>query len=293
MGILGPHGYENFIQTDAAINPGNSGGPLTNAEGEVVGMSTAIASRSGAFAGIGFAIPVDMARGVVDELIGTGRVERGYLGLMISDNPRLLSTFGVQQGVLIEDTVQGGPADQAGLKPGDVIVSLDGSPAEDAAALRQQVAERDPGETLQVTVVRNGSQETLQVTLEQQPAQQRQRPQPKRKSRAGSGDEMSVQAEPLRKLGFEKLQPLTAEIAQRFQLSTSKGVLVLDVRRFSAAAASGLRRGHIITNAAGQDVTGIEQLRQALEGADLTKGVRMRVKIPGGPSRFVLLALAD
>jgi len=291
MGILGPQGYENFIQTDAAINPGNSGGPLTNARGEVVGMSTAIASRSGAFAGIGFAIPAEMIRDVADELIRKGKVERGYLGVMISDDRRLLASFGAEGGVLVEDVVGDGPADRAGLTSGDVITAVDGQPVENATELRRQIAHTDPGETVQLKVLRDGRKGTVDVTLEQQPVEQAQAARSPRRPQPESDG--SAQAEALVKLGFERLQAITPEIARQYDLDPSWGVLVLDVRQFSAAAIAGLRRGHIITHALGNKVTDVGELRDAVEGHDLNEGVRMRVRVPGGPARFVLLSLEN
>jgi len=293
MGILGPQGYENFIQTDAAINPGNSGGPLTNARGEVIGMSTAIASRSGRFAGIGFAIPADMIRDVADELIRKGKVERGYLGVMISDNKRLLASFGAERGVLVEDTVEGGPAHRAGLEAGDVITAIDGRAVENATVLRRRIAQIDPGQTVQLSVLRDEQQGTVDVTLEQQPVEEPQPERSRRPSAPGPDDSAEAEAEALVKLGFERLQAITPEMSRQYGLETSSGVLVLEVRRFSAAANSGLKRGHIITHALGQKVTDVDELRAAVEGKDLTQGVRMRVKIPGGPAHFVLLSLEN
>jgi serine protease Do len=291
MGILGPHGYEDFIQTDAAINPGNSGGPVTNAQGEVVGMSTAIASRSGAFAGIGFAIPVEMIRGVVEELIQNGKVRRGYLGALISDDEDLLASFDVQGGVLIEDIIEGGPADQAGLKPGDVIVELGGEATDSAAQLRQRIAHTDPGETVDVEAVREGESVGLEVTLAEQPSQEEGRRAPSRPQQPRTPT--TPGGETLGKLGFEQLQTLTDEVARQYRTDQSEGVLVLAVRPFSAAAAAGIRRGQIITHVIGQRVRSVEELARAVEDQDLEKGVRLRVRMPGGPARFVLLSLGD
>jgi len=292
MGILGPQGYENFIQTDAAINPGNSGGPLTNARGEVVGMNTAIASRSGAFAGIGFAIPVEMIREVADELIRKGKVERGYLGVMISDDRRLLTSFGAERGVLVEDVVDDAPAEAAGLRPGDVVTAIDGVPIDGTKALRRHVAATDPGQQLRLTLIRDGQRGTLDVVLGGQPtAEQPEQQTSARPERPESGS--SVEAEPLGKLGFTRLQTITPEIARQYDLEPSSGVVVLGVRRFSAAATSGIRRGNIITRAQGRKVAGVDELRDAIEGQDLTQGVRMRLHVLGGPARFVLLSLEN
>jgi serine protease Do len=228
---------------------------------------------------------------VADELIHTGKVERGYLGVMISDDKRLLSSFGADHGVLVEDTVDGRSADQAGLKPGDVITAVDGQRIDNAVKLRRQIAKADPGQTVQLTVFREGRQETLKATLEQQPVEDLQFGRSPQKPRAEPGD--SVTAEALAKLGLDRLQTVTPEIARRYDLGASWGVLVLEVRPFSAAAISGIGRGDVITHALGQKVNDVDELREAVEGRDLNRGVRMRVRIPDGPARFVLLSLED
>ena len=286
MGILGPQGYENFIQTDAAINPGNSGGPLANARGEVVGMNTAIASQTGASAGIGFAIPVQMIRDVVEELLKKGKVERGYLGVMIDDDERLIESFGVKKGVLVEDLLKDGPADRAGLTSGDVIQAIDGRPIATVVDFRRRIAKSDPGQTVKLAFVRDGKEMSLNVTLEQQPIDENSI---ERSPRTSQPDN-AVEAESLVKLGFERMQAITDDIAHRYRLEV-QGVAVLNVRPFSAAAIAGLNTGTIITQVQGKKVTDIEELRKAVEGHDLKKGIRMRAWIPGGSSRYVLLSL--
>ena len=141
LGILGSTGYEDYLQTDAAINPGNSGGPLCNIYGKVVGMNSAIATRTGAFNGIGFAIPVEMLRRYIPELIKEGSIARGYLGVMINDNPKLLKSFGVEHGVVVDDIVGDGPAGKAGIKRGDVITEVNGKKVMDSTGLRQVIAD--------------------------------------------------------------------------------------------------------------------------------------------------------
>jgi len=289
MGILGAQGYENFIQTDAAINPGNSGGPLINIRGEVIGMSTAIASRSGGFAGIGFAIPVKMIREVADEIIQTGRVERGYLGVLISDDKKLLKTFGTDQGVVVEDLLQASPADRAGLQPGDVIILVDDETIQSARQLRQVIAKFDPGQTIRATFLRDGQKQQLEITLDQQPNEEEQT---KTEKQSGSSDvPSSVDGNVLAKLGFQRLETLTPRIVERFQLDTQEGVLVVGVRPYSAVAVAGIAKGHIIMKVAGKPVNDIDRLRQLLENHDLSQGVRLRVKIPGGPARFAVLSM--
>jgi len=164
---LGLNAYEDFIQTDAAINPGNSGGALVNAEGALVGINTAIFSRSGGSQGIGFAIPANLAANILEELVTQGRVIRGWLGVEAQElNPELAASFGLQapRGVIIAGVVPGGPADQAGLQPGDVLLAVGQRPVLDARMTMADIAAVAPGESLPLTLVRGG--ETLEITLE-------------------------------------------------------------------------------------------------------------------------------
>src|SRR6185369_11612771 len=162
--------YDDFIQTDAAINPGNSGGPLLNTKGEVVGINTAIFSRSGGNIGIGFAIPISLAQEVVPQLKEKGRVTRGWLGVMIQKvTPDIAESMGLQEskGALVADVVKDGPAAAAGLKQGDVIVEFDGKPVEDSADLPLLVARTPVGKTVKVKVLREKSTETYSVKIEE------------------------------------------------------------------------------------------------------------------------------
>lgn len=164
---LGLNAYEDFIQTDAAINPGNSGGALVNAEGAMVGINTAIFSRSGGSQGIGFAIPANLAHSILDELVTQGRVIRGWLGIEAQALSReLAASFGLQtpQGVIVAGVVSGGPASQAGLEPGDVLLAVDGQPILDARSAMSEIASIPPGTSLPLTIVRSG--ERMEMTLE-------------------------------------------------------------------------------------------------------------------------------
>jgi serine protease Do len=159
---------EDFIQTDAAINPGNSGGALVNTNGEVVGINTAIFSTSGGYMGIGFAIPSDMAKTVMDSIIKHGKVIRGWLGVSIQDlTPDIAKSLGIKQetGALVADVVKDSPAEKAGLKRGDVIVSLDGKPVEDSTSLRNMVSAAAPGKTVELKIIREGKEQTLTAAL--------------------------------------------------------------------------------------------------------------------------------
>ncbi|MFG0248898.1 MAG: S1C family serine protease, partial [Phycisphaeraceae bacterium JB051] len=169
--IIGGDGFEDFIQTDAAINPGNSGGPLTNIYGHVIGMNTAIASRTGAFNGIGFAIPITMVTSIADQIIDTGHVERGFLGIGIQDlEPKLAKSFGLEgQGVLITKPIEGSPAEKAGLQANDIITEVQGRKVKTADALKNFVASHRPGQTLKVKVFRGGQYMDFDVTIAKRP----------------------------------------------------------------------------------------------------------------------------
>lgn len=167
-GITDPSGYQDFLQTDAPINPGNSGGPLLNLKGEVIGINAAIATDSGGSEGIGFAIPSNMATRIADTLIAHGKVERGWLGVSISDlKPDTAKSIGLSspKGALIADVVKGGPAAQAGLKHGDVVLSYQDKPIVDSSGLRNEVADTPTGQDVKLTVWRDKIQETVRVRI--------------------------------------------------------------------------------------------------------------------------------
>ncbi|MBB3191629.1 Do family serine endopeptidase [Halomonas cerina] len=169
---LGLNAYEDFIQTDAAINPGNSGGALVNPEGALVGINTAIFSRSGGSQGIGFAIPANLARNILEEIVTLGRVVRGWLGVEAQElNPELAASFGLKApaGVIIAGVVPGGPADQAGLQPGDVLLEVDGEPILDPRQTMSDIAAVKPGMLLPVTVVRGGERVEVELTVGERP----------------------------------------------------------------------------------------------------------------------------
>lgn len=214
LGLLGNQGYENFIQTDASINRGNSGGALLDAKGRLIGINTAIFSQTGGNIGIGFAIPSRLARTVVLELIDSGRVRRGYLGVSISDmNPDLAEAFGLEMasGALVESVQDGTPAAKAGLKRGDVIIKIKGGEVDSVADLRLRIAEIRPGTEVDLTILRDGEEQVLAVIL-------------------GSLDDPSavVTAEdsPLDGVGLEPVSPTAKE---QWNLDVDDGVLVTEV----------------------------------------------------------------
>lgn len=175
---VGINTYENFIQTDAAINPGNSGGALVDAHGNLVGINTAIFSRSGGSQGIGFAIPMSIARDIMQQLIETGRVSRGWLGVETQDiTPQLAESFNLQNitGIIVAGIQRSGPAARAGLRPGDIILSINGEPATDSKTAMSQIARVTPGGKLRMKILRSGKQVEVETIVGERPAPQRQR----------------------------------------------------------------------------------------------------------------------
>ena len=165
---LGISTFENFIQTDAAINPGNSGGALVDAGGNLIGINTAIYSQSGGSMGIGFAIPVGLARHVMEQIVATGSVTRGWMGVEVQDiTPELAESFKLPntKGVLIAGVIRGGPADRSGVKPGDVLTEVDGEPVADSSVMLNLVAEALPGKTATLKVLRNNSEVSMRLTV--------------------------------------------------------------------------------------------------------------------------------
>ncbi len=290
VGILGPEGYENFIQTDAAINPGNSGGPLTNARGEVVGMNTAIATRSGAFNGVGFAVPMDVIEPVVEALIEDGHVTRGYVGAYIGDDPELLSSFGVEKGVVIHDVMAGGPADEAGLEPGDVITEVNGRQVESARELRRLVASMRPGTDASFEIVRDGKHKTVKLTIGKLEDSSQ-------LASAHKDDEPDNQASDarrtLRRLGIELFRTYEPEYADAQGWDYEPGVQVLAVRPGSLAAMAGIRNGMVITQVMGEPVESVDDLMDRIESLDPSKGIRLRVRIDDRRSTFIFLKMEE
>ncbi|BAL25728.1 DegQ family serine endoprotease [Azoarcus sp. KH32C] len=248
---LPDEGYVPFIQTDVAINPGNSGGPLLNLNGEVVGINSQIYSQSGGYQGLSFAIPIDVAAHVKDQLLAHGKVTRGRMGVAIQDvNQALAESFGLDsaRGALISSVESGSPAAKAGLEAGDVILKIDGQPVASSAELPPKVAAVAPGKTVKLEVWRKGKTENVTVTVgEQKPA------------KVASDDEGSADRG---RLGVA-VRPLSPE--EQRQADTKGGLLVLDAS--GPAARAGIQRGDVIISVNGRPVTGAEELRKQLSGA--------------------------
>ncbi|MEM1212906.1 MAG: trypsin-like peptidase domain-containing protein [Planctomycetota bacterium] len=280
LGITGRGGYERFIQTDAAINPGNSGGPLTDVLGRVVGMNTAIAAvggnnpfggGTGGFIGIGFAIPADLIRSVADSIIDNGRVDRGYLGVLIADlNDELARTFDYDGpgGVLVQDVLPDGPAQDAGIQLGDIIQRINDKPVKSSEDLRYTVSQITPGEAVQVEVFRDGQRLTLTLTLGRMPDDGLANARPRNPFENERRDADQTPAEVLDRIGLARLREFTPELARRMGVPALDGVEVRAVRPLSVAARAGLAPGRIITHVGRTRVTTIDQLADALRQAD-------------------------
>lgn len=268
--------YEDFIQTDAAINPGNSGGPLVSLDGKVIGINTAIATRTGTYEGIGFAIPSNMVRQVVDAIVKEGKVVRGWLGVAIqnlTDDLAASFRFEGREGVLVGDVTPGGPAERAGVRPEDIIVRYNGRKVSDVNQLRNLVAATRPGEKVELEVFRDGRGQTLRVEV----------------GELASGQAMAanVGAEPS-DLGLT-VETLTPQVAEALNLRRAeRGALVTHVQPESPAERCGLARGDVIIAVGDEPIEDAGELRKALSEADLNAGVRLRV-LTDGMQRFVIL----
>lgn len=271
--------YEDFIQTDAAINPGNSGGALVDIEGRLIGINTAILSRSGGNQGIGFAIPTNLAKDVMESLVRDGRVTRGYLGVMIQDlTPELADQFKVKsgtKGALVGDVSPKGPADTAGIKSGDVVLEFNGKNISDSRHLKLQVARTAPGTSVPMKVLRDGSEKTLQVKVQELPGSN-----VARTSGPSTDDEGSLNGVAVADLD----QRARDELKVPCSLG---GAVITDVAPDSQAAEAGLRPGDVIVEINRQRVKDAQQAVELTKNAE-EKRTLLRVWRDGG-SRFVVV----
>src|SRR5437667_12595157 len=233
--------FRSFIQTDAAINPGNSGGPLVNMSGEVIGINTAILTDTNAYAGVGFALPSNTIVQVYNQLIGPEhRVSRGSIGIMFNaqENPAIARVYGSGSGITISDITAGSPAEQAGLKVGDTIVSIDGKPVKNGDELVADIASRKPGQKITLGYIRNGQKQEAAVTVADRAKLFA--------SRLGEEEESGEESAPKQsKLGLS-VRAVTSDIADRLDIPAGKGVIVQDVKPGSFADDTGLSRGDVM-----------------------------------------------
>jgi len=244
--------YEDFIQTDAAINPGNSGGALVNVRGELVGINTAIFSQSGGNMGIGFAVPSNMAQSIMGQLVQTGKVVRGWLGVSIQElTPELASQFGIgdTKGVLVSDVLDGSPAKKAGFERADVIVTYDGKSMDSPTHLRNEVAQTPVGKKISVKIIRDKKPKTIELTIGEQPKSMTQ----------SSKEDTRESATPTGVLSNLAVRELDEELASRYGLKSSeRGVIVVRVKPGSAAEELGIREGDIVVEVNRQAVTSVK-----------------------------------
>ncbi|MBI2554165.1 MAG: DegQ family serine endoprotease [Candidatus Rokubacteria bacterium] len=269
---LGVSQFENFIQTDASINPGNSGGPLLNLDGKVVGINTAIVATG---QGIGFSIPINMAKEVMAQLINQGRVVRGWLGIVIQDlSDELAGGFGVapRSGVLVADVMKDSPAEAAGLRAGDVIVEFGGRATPEVPELQRRVAATPPGQPIPLTILREKKPERLTVKLGEMP-----------------GEETVVAAAPTREAWGLRVAMLTPELAQRYDLTAREGVVVMEVAPGGPADRAGIRQGDAILEVNRRPVRTLEAFQQALAKVKAGEGVAVYLQRGGGRHEYVVL----
>ncbi|NIP59168.1 MAG: PDZ domain-containing protein, partial [Gemmatimonadetes bacterium] len=274
---LAAYGIENFIQTDAVINPGNSGGPLVDLRGQVVGVNTAIVSRSGFYQGYGFAIPVDLARRVMEDLIEYGRVRRAWLGVSITLVTSVdAEAYGLPRvaGAIVQDFPDGSPAREAGLEREDVITAVNGDDVAGPGDLQQKVAQLRPGETAILRVYRDGAPRTLEVELGQAPISA----EPERVTEAteAAGQKLGIM-----------VQELTPDLAQRLGYDRAEGVVVSRVQPGSPAWERGLPQGWMIQEINGHTVESTADVEDALSRVEPGAIVAFRLVDPDGTYRVV------
>ncbi|HJU05000.1 MAG TPA: DegQ family serine endoprotease [Nitrospiraceae bacterium] len=275
--------YEDFIQTDAAINPGNSGGALVNAQGELIGINTAIFSQSGGNMGIGFAVPSSMARSILDQLTKNGKVVRGWLGVSIQElSSELAMQFGLTEarGVLVSEVLDDSPAKRAGLERGDVIMEFDGKVVENPTQLRNAVAKTGVGRRATIKFIRDKRTKTVEVTVVEQP---------KTVAQNGGNEETEESGSPASLLSDLDVRDLNHDLARRLGLSgNERGVVIVRVRSGSVAEEAGLKEGDLILEVNRRSVANLKAYEQAASKLGKDQAVLLLIKRQGRTS-FVTL----
>jgi serine protease Do len=275
---IGQGPFDDFLQTDAAINPGNSGGPLVNMSGEVVGINSAILSRTGGNVGIGFSIPVNMAKRIYTELAAKGKVTRGWLGVSIQPlTPELAKGFGLKEpnGVLISDVMQDSPAAAAGVTSGDIVIEFDRKKVDSPQDLQKVVAATQPGRAVPLKVWRDKAEKTLEIKIGETPDETV----ALKSTNKGKG-----------LLGMD-VRPITPELARQLNLRTPDGVIVFSVDEDSPASEAGLQRGDVIREVNRQRVRNLADFEKATK--DVKDGDRVTVLLQRGPqSLYVAFTVA-
>jgi serine protease Do len=267
--------YESYIQTDASINPGNSGGALVNLDGEVIGINSAILSRSGGSNGIGFAIPIDLAKKVMNDLIKEGRVIRAWLGINIQElNQDLSESLGLDgiEGVLVSDVVEDSPASEAKLKAGDVIMKVNNDEVNSPSELQINISSRSPGETVKLTIIREQKTKYVNVKLEELPGE---------KTLADiEGEESEID------LGFT-VRSNNEEIAREFGLDTQSGVVIVKVSVTSEIYQKGVREGDRIVTMEGKTIKDLDDFHKVYDVIEKNQTVLILIETKNGVKRFI------
>jgi serine protease Do len=273
---LGINDYEDFIQTDAAINPGNSGGPLVNLDGNVIGVNTAIFSKSGGYMGIGFAIPINLVNKIAKQLMKDGEVTRGHLGILIQDlSHELVKSFDLDtnEGILVAQVTEDSPADRAGIKTGDVIVSFNDEPVLSVGSFRNKVALSSPESKAKMIVVRNGKRVKVSVTI----------------GKLKRDQELAIQrTQPSEELGLT-VETITPYLAEKFDVNPAEGVLITQVKSGSIADMAGLKTGVIILQVNQQNIKNVNEFKRALTISEKDKSVLMLLQIENS-QRYIVLS---
>jgi serine protease Do len=284
--------YEDYLQTDAAINPGNSGGPLVNLEGKVVGINTAIKTRTGGFQGVGLAITSNLARKIVDQLVKEGVVHRGYLGVQVGPlEPDVASQLGVDSntGIVVTRVFDNTPASKGGIQAGDIITTVGGKTVRDGRELQRLVGTLPLKKPVDVNLIRDGKTKVVSVTIEEQPAEYGLVSQQSSPSRTPRGEKDAVNID---KVGME-VSDLTDELAEQFGYKEdAKGVVITSVEQGGIASEAGLRRGLLVVKIDKKPVTSASTARAAVQKGNLEKGVLLQIQLPptaGGGTTYVVL----
>jgi len=276
-GGLGVETYEDFVQTDAAINPGNSGGALVDSQGRVIGINTAILSRSGGFNGVGFAIPINFARSLAEQLVSTGKIRRGFMGVTTQPlDSDLAAQFGVEQGALVTDVTSGSPADKAGFKSGDIITKVNGQPIADSRRLQLAIVRLAPGTEVEIEYVRDGETETATFALGEL------------SNRGELADGHFSPGSDEGVLNGVTVTDLTAQLRSRYRIPERvEGAFVAAVDPDSASARDGLREGDIILSLERRPVRNAEE---AVKLSEQLEGPKVLVLIwRAGLSRYLVI----
>lgn len=284
------YGIENFIQTDAAINPGNSGGALVDINGQLIGINSAIKTNTGFYQGYGFAIPVNMVKSVSTDLIKSGKVNRGYIGVNIQTvDETMAKGLGLDQpkGVLVQNVVKGGAGEEAGIKSGDIILLVDGKEVNAANQLQTIIGAKHPGETVKLTIFRDGKNIDKEVTLKPREESDNQSINNNlmRNQNNNEGERSSVS---IKSIG---IRIMDLDNATKKKLDVSSGVLISGVETYSEAFNRGLREGYVITEANKQKVNNVDELVKIVNEKKSGDTILLNVVTPDGQERIVILML--